>query len=88
MFVDEVHRFNKSQQDALLPALEEGLGDFIGATTENPSFEVTAPMLSRSRVLRLRQLSDEDLNALLDRGIEELGADVSAEARSICCGSR
>ncbi len=81
VFVDEVHRFNKAQQDALLPALEEGLVDFIGATTENPSFEVTAPMLSRSRVLRLRQLSDEDLNALLDRGVEELGAGVSAEAR-------
>ena len=54
VFVDEVHRFNKTQQDALLPALEEGLVDFIGATTENPSFEVTAPLLSRSRVLRLR----------------------------------
>ena len=54
VFVDEVHRFNKAQQDALLPALEEGLVDFIGATTENPSFEVTAPLLSRSRVLRLR----------------------------------
>jgi len=81
VFVDEVHRFNKAQQDALLPALEEGLVDFIGATTENPSFEVTAPMLSRSRVLRLRQLSDEDLNALLDRGVEELDAEVSPEAR-------
>ena len=81
VFVDEVHRFNKTQQDALLPALEEGLVDFIGATTENPSFEVTAPLLSRSRVLRLRQLSDADLNALLDRGVEELGAEVSPEAR-------
>ncbi len=81
VFVDEVHRFNKAQQDALLPALEEGLVDFIGATTENPSFEVTAPMLSRSRVLRLRQLSDEDLNALLDRGVGEMGAEVSPEAR-------
>ena len=81
VFVDEVHRFNKTQQDALLPALEEGLVDFIGATTENPSFEVTAPMLSRSRVLRLRQLSDTDLNALLDRGVGEMGAEVSPEAR-------
>jgi putative ATPase len=53
LFVDEVHRFSKVQQDALLPALEEGRVDFIGATTENPSFEVTAPLLSRSRVLRL-----------------------------------
>jgi putative ATPase len=81
VFVDEVHRFNKTQQDALLPALEEGLVDFIGATTENPSFEVTAPLLSRSRVLRLRPLSDEDLALLLQRGIEELGVEVSPEAR-------
>jgi putative ATPase len=81
VFVDEVHRFNKTQQDALLPALEEGLVDFIGATTENPSFEVTAPLLSRSRVLRLRALSEEDLGVLLDRGLAELGVDVSGEAR-------
>jgi putative ATPase len=81
VFVDEVHRFNKSQQDALLPALEEGLVDFIGATTENPSFEVTAPLLSRSRVLRLRALSEDDLASLLDRGLEELGAGISDEAR-------
>src|SRR5919107_2611203 len=80
MFVDEVHRFNKNQQDALLPALEEGLVDFIGATTENPSFEVTAPLLSRSRVLRLRSLTEEDLGLLLDRSAEELGIDVSDEA--------
>jgi putative ATPase len=81
VFVDEVHRFNKTQQDALLPALEEGLVDFIGATTENPSFEVTAPLLSRSRVLRLRSLSEEDLGLLLDRGTEELGVGISDEAR-------
>jgi putative ATPase len=81
VFVDEVHRFNKAQQDALLPALEEGLVDFIGATTENPSFEVTAPLLSRSRVLRLRSLSEEDLGVLLNRGLEELGVEVSPEAR-------
>src|SRR5215211_268981 len=81
VFVDEVHRFNKNQQDALLPALEEGLVDFIGATTENPSFEVTAPLLSRSRVLRLRSLSEEDLDLLLDKGAEELGIDISDEAR-------
>ncbi|MBA2535675.1 MAG: replication-associated recombination protein A [Rubrobacter sp.] len=81
VFVDEVHRFNKTQQDALLPALEEGLVDFIGATTENPSFEVTAPLLSRSRVLRLRSLSEEDLSLLLDRGAEELEVAVSDEAR-------
>jgi len=81
VFVDEVHRFNKTQQDALLPALEEGLVDFIGATTENPSFEVTAPLLSRSRVLWLRSLSEEDLGVLVGRGMEEMGVEVSAEAR-------
>ena len=81
LFVDEVHRFNKSQQDALLPALEVGLVDFIGATSENPSFEVTAPLLSRSRVLRLRPLSEEDLGVLLERGVEELGVEISPEAR-------
>ena len=80
LFVDEVHRFNKIQQDVLLPALEEGYVDFVGATTENPSFEVTAPLLSRSRVLRLRPLSDEDLAALLARGRRTLEAEVSAEA--------
>jgi putative ATPase len=80
LFVDEVHRFNKTQQDALLPALEEGLVDFVGATTENPSFEVTAPLLSRSRVLRLQPLSEEVLTALLDRGREALKVEVSPEA--------
>jgi putative ATPase len=81
LFVDEVHRFNKAQQDALLPALEVGLLDFIGATTENPSFEVTAPLLSRSRVLRLRALSEEDLGALLERGLRELGVAISESGR-------
>ena len=82
LFVDEVHRFNKAQQDVLLPALEEGLVDFVGATTENPSFEVTAPLLSRSRVLRLQPLSDEDLATLLNRGREALGVEVSPEAEA------
>lgn len=81
VFVDEVHRFNKVQQDALLPALEEGLVDFIGATTENPSFEVTAPLLSRSRVLHLRPISEEDLGTLLDRGLEELEIEATDDAR-------
>jgi putative ATPase len=82
VFIDEVHRFNKAQQDALLPALEEGLVDFIGATTENPSFEVIAPLLSRSRVLRLWPLSEDDLRVLLDRGQEALEAEVSPEAEA------
>jgi len=80
VFVDEVHRFNKTQQDALLPAVEEGLVDFVGATTENPSFEVTAPLLSRSRVLRLGTLSEKDLRRLLQRGREALGVEVSPKA--------
>jgi putative ATPase len=80
LFVDEVHRFNKAQQDALLPALEEGLVDFIGATTENPSFEVIAPLLSRSRVLRLCPLSEGDLRELLGRGREALDVALSPEA--------
>ena len=82
LFVDEVHRFNKAQQDALLPSLEEGLVDFVGATTENPSFEVIAPLLSRSRVLRLQPLSEGDLASLLDRGQQALGMEVSPEART------
>ncbi len=82
LFVDEVHRFNKAQQDALLPALEEGLVDFVGATTENPSFEVIAPLLSRSRVLRLQPLPEEDLASLLDRGQRALGVEVSPEAQA------
>ncbi|MDQ4002953.1 MAG: replication-associated recombination protein A [Actinomycetota bacterium] len=82
VFIDEVHRFNKAQQDAILPALEEGLVDFIGATTENPSFEVIAPLLSRSRVLRLRSLSEDALRVLLDRGKEALEAEVSPEAEA------
>jgi putative ATPase len=82
LFVDEVHRFNKAQQDVLLPALEEGLVDFIGATTENPSFEVTAPLLSRSRVLKLQPLSDEDLTTLLTRGRETIKVEVSPEAEA------
>jgi putative ATPase len=81
LFLDEVHRFNKAQQDALLPSLEEGLVDFVGATTENPSFEVIAPLLSRSRVLRLQPLSEGDLASLLDRGLRVLGVEVSPEAR-------
>ena len=82
LFVDEVHRFNKAQQDALLPSLEEGLVDFVGATTENPSFEVIAPLLSRSRVLRLQPLSEEDLASLLDRGQQALGIEVTPEAQT------
>ena len=71
IFVDEIHRFNKSQQDALLPDVEEGTVTLIGATTENPSFEVIGPLLSRARVFRLESLSDEDISALIDRALTD-----------------
>src|SRR5512136_564426 len=67
LFVDEVHRFNKAQQDAFLPFVEQGLLTFIGATTENPSFEVNSALLSRAAVYVLRPLSEEDLGVLFER---------------------
>lgn len=67
LFVDEVHRWNKSQQDALLPHVESGLITLIGATTENPYFEVNRALLSRSRIFELKPLSEESLNAIIDR---------------------
>src|SRR4051794_11121935 len=69
-FLDEIHRFNKAQQDALLPAVEEGLVTLIGATTENPYFEVNSALLSRTQVYELRPLTDEQVVALLRRAIE------------------
>ena len=69
LFVDEVHRFNKSQQDAFLPHVESGLFTFIGATTENPSFEVNGALLSRAAVYVLRPLSEEDLATLIERAL-------------------
>ena len=71
LFVDELHRFNKAQQDAFLPHVERGLITLIGATTENPSFEVISPLLSRSRVVVLEPLSEPDLMQLLRRALEE-----------------
>ena len=70
LFVDEVHRFNKSQQDAFLPHVESGLITFIGATTENPSFEVNGALLSRAAVYVLKSLSDDDLHTLLRRALD------------------
>src|SRR5690349_24696501 len=67
LFVDEVHRFNKAQQDAFLPYVEQGLITFVGATTENPSFEVNSALLSRAAVYVLNPLRADDLAALLDR---------------------
>ncbi|MDT7929304.1 replication-associated recombination protein A [Tepidimonas sp.] len=69
VFVDEVHRFNKAQQDAFLPHVESGLFTFVGATTENPSFEVNAALLSRATVYVLQPLADADLQALIDRAL-------------------
>jgi len=81
LFVDEVHRFNKAQQDAFLPYVERGLITFVGATTENPSFEVNSALLSRASVYVLEPLKDSDLRMLLERsGLE---ADEEAKARLI-----
>jgi putative ATPase len=81
LFVDEVHRFNKAQQDAFLPYVEKGLFTFIGATTENPSFEVNSALLSRATVYVLEPLSAEDLGALIDKA--GLALDAEARARLI-----
>lgn len=83
VFVDEIHRFNASQQDSLLPAVEEGLITLIGATTENPFFEVNAPLRSRSTLLRLEPLSSDDISELLDRGARAEQANVATEARDL-----
>ena len=80
LFLDEVHRFNKAQQDALLPSVESGLLVLIGATTENPFFEVNAPLMSRSTLFRLEPLGPEAVRSLLKRGLaaEEVAADDDA----------
>ncbi len=70
VFIDEIHRFNKLQQDSLLPWVERGIIILIGATTENPSFEVIGPLLSRMRVYTLKRLSDEDLKRIINRALE------------------
>ncbi len=80
LFLDEIHRFNKAQQDALLPAVEEGVVTLIGATTENPCFEVNSALLSRAPVVELEPLSEEEVRELLDRGLEELGAQADEPA--------
>ena len=75
-----MHRFNKSQQDALLPSVESGLIVLIGATTENPYFEVNAPLLSRSTLFRLEPLDKDSILELLAKGIEEEGVKADSEA--------
>lgn len=89
LFVDEVHRFNKSQQDAFLPHVESGLFTFIGATTENPSFEVNGALLSRASVYVLKSLDEDDLGAMVDRAsANELdGLTFTPDARATLIGS-
>jgi putative ATPase len=79
LFLDEIHRFNKAQQDALLPAVEEALVTLIGATTENPYFEVNSALLSRSQIYTLEPLDEEELLRVIERGAAELDAEVPAE---------
>lgn len=80
LFIDEIHRFNKSQQDSLLGAVEQGIVTLIGATTENPSFEVISPLLSRCQVYILKPMDDSELQTLLDRALE---TDTELKSRQI-----
>jgi len=87
VFIDEIHRFNKGQQDALLPAVEDGTILLIGATTENPYYEVNSPLLSRSRIFRLKPLDQGDMKGIIERalkdkekGLGEYQVDISSEA--------
>ena len=89
LFIDEIHRFNKTQQDAVLPFVEDGTITLIGATTENPSFEVTSPLLSRCRVLPLKPLAEDQINVIITRalkdnlrGLGELNVEMAPEALS------
>jgi putative ATPase len=90
LFLDEVHRFNRSQQDTFLPYVEDGTLVFVGATTENPSFEVNSALLSRARVYVLKSLTVEDLERLLDRALQDrdqglgaLGIQIEPDARAL-----
>jgi putative ATPase len=83
LFLDEIHRFNKAQQDALLPAVEEGLVTLIGATTENPYFEVNSALLSRTQVYELEPLAEDDLRVVVERGARELGGTLADDVRDL-----
>lgn len=83
LFIDEIHRFNKAQQDALLPYTESGLVTFIGATTENPSFEVNSALLSRAQVYVLKSLTDEELNQLFQRAHREVLIDLQFDEEAV-----
>src|ERR1035437_3508139 len=87
LFIDEIHRFNKAQQDAILPFVEDGTISLIGATTENPSFAIIAPLLSRSRVFTLKPLTNEEIEEILQkastdtgRGLGTLNLEIDADA--------
>ncbi|MEE9583443.1 MAG: AAA family ATPase, partial [Dehalococcoidales bacterium] len=87
LFIDEIHRFNKAQQDAILPYVEDGTITLIGATTENPSFEVISPLLSRSQVLTLKPLTDDEIGTIISRaqgdrplGLGSLGVELADDA--------
>jgi putative ATPase len=79
LFLDEIHRFNKAQQDALLPAVEEGLITLIGATTENPYYEVNSALMSRVQIYQLETLPDEEMAVVVRRGLAEVGGEASDE---------
>lgn len=81
LFLDEIHRFNKAQQDFLLPYVESGILTLIGATTENPSFEVISPLLSRCRVFILNELSDDEIGEVITRAVKVLKTKMSKDAR-------
>lgn len=81
LFLDEIHRFNKAQQDFLLPSVESGDLILIGATTENPSFEVISPLLSRCRVFTLKELSDDEVGEIISRATKKLETKISKDAR-------
>jgi putative ATPase len=83
LFLDEIHRFNKAQQDTVLPAVETGLVTLVGATTENPYFEVNSALLSRTQIYELEPLSDDELVVVAQRGAEELGAHLPAELAAL-----
>jgi putative ATPase len=83
LFLDEIHRFNKAQQDTLLPAVEDGLVTLIGATTENPYFEVNSALMSRCQLYQLEPLTDEEVATVARRGAVELGADVADEVLAL-----
>ncbi len=83
LFIDEIHRFNKAQQDAILPHVEDGTVILIGATTENPSFEVNAPLLSRSRVITLRALEDDDIKVIVRRALADENRGLGLEGLTI-----